>query len=37
LQDPASACAMGEKGRAWVEREWTWGRAADRLRSLIDA
>ena len=37
LQDPAGARAMGEKGRAWVEREWTWDRAADRLRALIDA
>jgi phosphatidylinositol alpha-1,6-mannosyltransferase len=36
LQDPAGARAMGEKGRAWVEREWTWDQAADRLRALID-
>jgi phosphatidylinositol alpha-1,6-mannosyltransferase len=37
LQDPAGARAMGEKGRAWVEREWTWDQAADRLKALIDA
>jgi phosphatidylinositol alpha-1,6-mannosyltransferase len=37
LQDPDGARAMGEKGRAWVEREWTWDRAADRLRVLIDS
>jgi phosphatidylinositol alpha-1,6-mannosyltransferase len=37
LADPAVARAMGEKGRAWVEREWTWDLAAARLRALIDA
>jgi len=37
LHDPDAARAMGEKGRAWVEREWTWERTAARLRSLIDA
>ena len=37
LGDPDGARAMGEKGRAWVEREWTWDRAADRLRALIDS
>jgi phosphatidyl-myo-inositol dimannoside synthase len=36
LTDPATARAMGEKGRAWVEREWSWEQAAARLRSLID-
>ena len=25
LADPAGAAAMGEKGQAWVEREWTLG------------
>ena len=24
LADPAGARAMGEKGRAWVDREWRW-------------
>lgn len=37
LQDPEGARAMGEKGRAWIERDWTWDQAAARLRSLIDA
>ncbi len=37
LQDPASARAMGEKGRAWVERDWNWNLTAARLRTLIDA
>jgi phosphatidylinositol alpha-1,6-mannosyltransferase len=36
LLDPAHAKAMGEKGRAWVEREWNWDLAASRLRALID-
>jgi phosphatidylinositol alpha-1,6-mannosyltransferase len=37
LQDPAGAKAMGEKGRAWVERDWNWELIASRLRTLIDA
>jgi phosphatidyl-myo-inositol dimannoside synthase len=37
LQDPAGAKAMGEKGRAWVERDWNWDVVASRLRTLIDA
>jgi phosphatidyl-myo-inositol dimannoside synthase len=37
LQDPAGAKAMGEKGRAWVEREWNWDLIATRLRTLIDS
>jgi phosphatidylinositol alpha-1,6-mannosyltransferase len=37
LQDPAGAKAMGEKGRAWVERDWNWDLIATRLRTLIDA
>ena len=36
LLDPARAEAMGEKGRAWVEREWNWDLVASRLRALID-
>ena len=36
LQDPAGAKAMGEKGRAWVERDWNWDLIAGRLRTLID-
>jgi phosphatidylinositol alpha-1,6-mannosyltransferase len=37
LKDPAGAKAMGEKGRAWVERDWNWDLTASRLRTLIDA
>jgi phosphatidylinositol alpha-1,6-mannosyltransferase len=37
LGDPAGAKAMGEKGRAWVERDWNWDLVASRLRTLIDA
>ena len=36
LRDPAHAKAMGEKGRAWVERDWNWDLTASRLRALID-
>ena len=36
LEDPAGARAMGEKGRAWVERDWNWDLVASRLRALID-
>jgi phosphatidyl-myo-inositol dimannoside synthase len=37
LTDPAGARAMGEKGRAWVERDWSWDQSAARLRAIIDA
>ena len=37
LSDPAKARAMGEKGRAWVERDWSWEHSAARLRAMIDA
>jgi phosphatidylinositol alpha-1,6-mannosyltransferase len=37
LSDRARARAMGEKGRAWVERDWSWDQAAARLRAMIDA
>jgi phosphatidylinositol alpha-1,6-mannosyltransferase len=37
LADPAKARAMGEKGRAWVERDWSWEHSAARLRAIIDA
>jgi phosphatidyl-myo-inositol dimannoside synthase len=36
LADPARARAMGEKGRAWVERDWNWDQAAARLRAVLD-
>jgi phosphatidylinositol alpha-1,6-mannosyltransferase len=37
LSDPAGARAMGEKGRAWVEQEWSWDQTATTLRTLIDS
>jgi len=37
LNDPAGAKAMGDKGRAWVERDWNWDLSASRLKDLIDA
>ena len=36
LTDPAGAKAMGDKGRAWVDRDWNWDLIASRLRALID-
>ncbi|WP_242901893.1 glycosyltransferase family 4 protein [Actinomadura terrae] len=35
LADPARARAMGERGRAWVEREWRWELQAARLGALL--
>jgi phosphatidylinositol alpha-1,6-mannosyltransferase len=35
LSDPAKAKAMGEKGRAWTEREWSWEQVAARFRALL--
>ena len=37
LTDRAKSRAMGDKGRAWVERDWSWEQAAARLRAIIDA
>jgi phosphatidylinositol alpha-1,6-mannosyltransferase len=36
LADPAGAAAMGDKGQAWIEREWTWDLVAERLRAILD-
>jgi phosphatidylinositol alpha-1,6-mannosyltransferase len=36
LTDPARARAMGEKGLAWVHREWRWELAAARLEVILD-
>ncbi|MDX6743191.1 glycosyltransferase family 4 protein [Actinocorallia sp. A-T 12471] len=36
LEDPEAARAMGERGRAWVEREWTWARQAARFTALLE-
>jgi phosphatidylinositol alpha-1,6-mannosyltransferase len=35
LADPAGAAAMGEKGRSWIDREWTWDRVAERLKAVL--
>jgi phosphatidylinositol alpha-1,6-mannosyltransferase len=35
LGDPAKARAMGEKGLAWVHREWRWELAAARLEAIL--
>jgi phosphatidyl-myo-inositol dimannoside synthase len=35
LKDPGRARAMGEKGLAWVDREWRWELAAARLTSIL--
>ena len=29
------AAAMGEKGQAWIEREWTWDLVAERLQRIL--
>jgi len=35
LKDSGKARAMGEKGLAWVDREWRWELAAARLTSIL--
>jgi phosphatidylinositol alpha-1,6-mannosyltransferase len=35
LADPAGARAMGEKGLAWVDREWRWDLVAQRLARIL--
>ncbi len=35
LGDPAGARAMGEKGLAWVDREWRWDLVARRLAQIL--
>jgi phosphatidylinositol alpha-1,6-mannosyltransferase len=35
LADPARAAAMGEKGAAWVDREWRWDLVAARLWQVL--
>ena len=37
LADPTTARAAGEKGRAWVERDWRWDGLAARLGELLQA
>jgi len=35
LSDPTGAAAMGDKGQAWIDREWTWDLVAERLEHLL--
>jgi phosphatidylinositol alpha-1,6-mannosyltransferase len=35
LSDPAGAASMGEKGLAWVDREWRWDLVAGRLAEIL--
>jgi phosphatidylinositol alpha-1,6-mannosyltransferase len=35
LTEPAAARAMGEKGLAWVDREWRWELVASRLEQIL--
>jgi phosphatidyl-myo-inositol dimannoside synthase len=35
LTDPAGAAAMGQKGQAWVDREWRWELVAQRLSQIL--
>jgi phosphatidyl-myo-inositol dimannoside synthase len=35
LSDPAGAAAMGDKGQAWVDREWRWDLVANRLSQIL--
>ena len=35
LADPAAARAMGEKGQAWVDREWRWELVTQRLSQIL--
>jgi phosphatidylinositol alpha-1,6-mannosyltransferase len=35
LLDPERARRLGEAGRAWVSRQWTWDRSVARLSALL--
>ena len=35
LADPAGAAAMGDKGQAWIDREWAWDLVAERLQQIL--
>jgi phosphatidylinositol alpha-1,6-mannosyltransferase len=35
IGDPQAAAAMGEKGVAWVDREWRWDIVAGRLAAIL--
>jgi len=36
LSDPEGAAAMGDKGFAWVDREWRWDLVAARLAEILE-
>lgn len=36
LNDPAQAAAMGERGRRWVEQQWTWPTISRRLTDMLE-
>jgi phosphatidylinositol alpha-1,6-mannosyltransferase len=36
LDDPQTAREMGAAGQAWVQREWSWDGAADRLEAMFN-
>jgi phosphatidyl-myo-inositol dimannoside synthase len=35
LTDPVGAAAMGEKGLAWVDRQWRWDLVTERLHEIL--
>ncbi|GAA3802142.1 glycosyltransferase family 4 protein [Sphaerisporangium flaviroseum] len=35
LRDPALARTMGERGRAWIEREWRWDLVVERFAEVL--
>ena len=35
LGDPDAAAVMGDKGQAWIDREWRWELVAARLRAIL--
>jgi phosphatidylinositol alpha-1,6-mannosyltransferase len=37
FRDPARAKAMGAAGREWVEQDWTWDAAVQRLGAMLGA
>ncbi len=37
LGDASLRAAVGERGRAWVQEDWSWERQVERLRSVIKA
>lgn len=37
LADPERSAAMGERGRRWMQRDWSWAGRAQRLADLLSA